>query len=552
MNSELDYWLLLAGIGIFLFGIHLMEESIKKLSGQAFKVFIRKYTETPIKAILSGTFATAILQSSSAVTLMILAFAGAGIMSLSNAIGVIIGSNLGTTLTSWLVATIGFKVNIESLSLPIIGIGGLLLIFFSNSEKLSNISKLIVSFGFLFMGLDYMKSSIDGLVSTFDFTALATYSVPIFVLIGFALTAVVQSSSAAMAITLSIVFTGVISFDKAAAMVIGTNLGTTLKVILGSLGGPMIKKQIGLSHFFFNLIVGIVTLIFLPLLVDLVYFLGFKNDPVIGLALFHTIFNLLGVLLFLPFLKLFAKIIEKLIKPHDSDRSNILHNLTYQIPEAAIAAIEKVYSEMLLYVMDHNLRLVKIDPKLITGRVEFNYLQKQKTIPKAYEHIKQAQTDLLSFGAKLQKESVELKDSIRLNQLLHSVRFLVASAKAMKDITKYLEEIAMSEEVFMIDHYVVARKFIMEIYQRMIQVVQMENAEMKLPELLHIRQEIILKDEKWIRELTNYLSQNNLSEETINLFISTNRGLILSCRQLVASLRDSTLKEEELKLFENL
>ena len=156
MVEGFDIWKLLAGLGIFLFGMFLMEESIKKLSGKSFKKYIREYTTGKIKSILSGIFSTAVLQSSSAVSLMVLAFVGAGIMTMENAIGVILGSNIGTTITAWIVAFLGFKVSIESFALPLIGIGGLGLIFLGNSVKYANLSKLVVSFGFLFMGLEYI------------------------------------------------------------------------------------------------------------------------------------------------------------------------------------------------------------------------------------------------------------------------------------------------------------------------------------------------------------------------------------------------------------
>ena len=133
MNEAFDIWRLLAGLGIFLFGIYLMEDSIKELAGKSFKKIIRRYTETRLSAVLSGTFSTAVLQSSSAVNLMVLAFVGAGIMSLGNAMGVILGANVGTTFTAWIVAFFGFKVSIESFALPLIALGGLGLIFFSSS-----------------------------------------------------------------------------------------------------------------------------------------------------------------------------------------------------------------------------------------------------------------------------------------------------------------------------------------------------------------------------------------------------------------------------------
>lgn len=151
-----ELWKLLAGLGIFLFGMYLLEEAIKALSGRSFKKFIKNYTSNRIKSILAGTFSTAILQSSSAVSLIVIAFVGAGIMNMINAMGVIVGSNLGTTVTSWIVASLGFKFSIESIALPIIAVGGLVLIFLGKTGKYANISKLLVGFGFIFMGLDYI------------------------------------------------------------------------------------------------------------------------------------------------------------------------------------------------------------------------------------------------------------------------------------------------------------------------------------------------------------------------------------------------------------
>ena len=148
--AEFELWLFLAGLGIFLFGMHMMEESIRVLSGAAFKSLIRRYTGTRPKAILSGMVSTAILQSSSAVSLMVLAFVGAGIMNLVQAIAVMMGTKIGTTATAWIVAVFGFQFNIDTFSLPLIGIGGLGIILLAKSPKYVNISKFLVAFGFLY------------------------------------------------------------------------------------------------------------------------------------------------------------------------------------------------------------------------------------------------------------------------------------------------------------------------------------------------------------------------------------------------------------------
>ena len=198
-----DVWQLLAGLGIFLFGMFLLEESIKELSGRSFKRFIKEYTTGKIRSIFTGISATSFLQSSSAVSLMVLAFVGAGIMSMENAIGVILGSNIGTTVTAWVVAIFGFKINIESFALPLIGIGGLGLIFFNSSPRFVNISKLIVGFGFLFMGLDYMKASMDVFTDSLDVHAIPKYGVLYYLAIGAVITAATQSSSVTIALVLT-------------------------------------------------------------------------------------------------------------------------------------------------------------------------------------------------------------------------------------------------------------------------------------------------------------------------------------------------------------
>jgi len=234
--ADLQIWLLLAGLGMFLFGMHMMEESIRILSGAAFRGLIRRYTGTRIKAILSGMISTAVLQSSSAVSLMVLAFIGAGVMNLVHAIAVMMGAKVGTTATAWLVAVFGFSFDIDSFTLPLIGIGGLGIILLARSPRYVNISKFLVAFGFLFMGLDYMKTSVEELTSVIDPAVFIGYGIIVYALVGMFLTAIMQSSSATIAIVLTLLFNNVLDFESGAAMVVGAKVGTTITVLLGSIG----------------------------------------------------------------------------------------------------------------------------------------------------------------------------------------------------------------------------------------------------------------------------------------------------------------------------
>ena len=315
MSQTLDLWKLIAGLGIFLFGMSMLEYTIRILSGKTFRRMIRLYTNGRLKSIVSGTLVTAIIQSSSAVSLMVLAFVGAGVMSMKNAIGVIMGSNIGTTLTVWIVAIIGFKLKIESFALPFIGIGGLGLIFSDSLEKprLYQFCRLLIGFGFLFLGLDYMKSGVENVGQNFDLSMIPDYGLWLYLVVGIILTAIMQASAASIAVVLTALNTGLITFDIGVAMVIGANVGTTVTVILGALGGIPAKKRVALSHLIFNVITGVVAFFSITGLIWVVSrFVDIQTNEVMGLALFHTLFNIIGVIIFFPFIGVLTNLLYRI------------------------------------------------------------------------------------------------------------------------------------------------------------------------------------------------------------------------------------------------
>lgn len=261
MNETLDLWKLLAGLAIFLYGMFLMEDSIKTMSGKAFRKMIRHYTNGRLRSVASGAVVTSILQSSSAVSLMVLAFVGAGVMTMENGIGVMMGSNIGTTFTAWIVAVFGFKLKIESFALPLIAVGGMILIAFGSSSRFFQASRLLMGFGFLFLGLDFMKSSVESYAQHLDVQRLAAYGIWLYALAGIVITALMQSSSASIAIVLTALNSGLMTFHMAVAMVIGANIGTTITVLLGSIGGIQSKKRVSVSHLIFNMVTGLIALI---------------------------------------------------------------------------------------------------------------------------------------------------------------------------------------------------------------------------------------------------------------------------------------------------
>jgi len=246
--GEINIWQFLAGLGVFLLGMSLIEEALETLAGRTFKKFLRRHTQHPIKAIGSGILVTVILQSSSVVSLMVLAFVGAGVIELKNAIGVIIGANLGTTFTGWVVAYFGFSLDIENAIMPMLAIGGLSVAFLTNKKWYQHLGKLLIGLGFLLMGLLYMKEGMELFAQQIDLSILKESSPYWMFLVGFVLTAIIQSSSASMVITLSALSAGIVTLPAAAAMVIGSDLGTTVTTIIGGIKGTKAKKRVALSQ----------------------------------------------------------------------------------------------------------------------------------------------------------------------------------------------------------------------------------------------------------------------------------------------------------------
>ncbi|MCF8256008.1 MAG: Na/Pi symporter [Flavobacteriales bacterium] len=552
MNAN-DFWEFLAGLGIFMFGMFLLEESIRNLSGRAFKGFIRRYTEGTLKAVLTGTFATAILQSSSAVTLMVLAFTGAGIMSLQNGIGVVLGSNLGTTVTSWIVAGLGFKVSIEALALPFIGIGGLGLIFLGKSLKGSNISKLSVGFGFLFMGLDYMKRSIEAIATDELLSMIPDYGPLIYILVGFVLTAALQSSSASIAVILSALHSGLFSYTEATAMVIGANLGTTVTVMIGAVGGSTVKKRVGMSHFLFNFITAIVATMLLPLLNRLVFdVMGLGKDPVMGLAMFHTIFNLMGVLLFIPFLPLFSKLLVWAVPEKRMETSVFISKVTPDVPEAAMVSLQQETQALLQAAMEHNLDLLSIDPKLVfTGNVNGSKGERKKP-EEQYARLKAVQAEIYAFAALVQGQEMSEQEASLLNRLLSAVRYAISSAKTLKDVKRDIDEMEDSESPHLNDCYADLRRKMMENYIHLQRVMSEEEDLQNLPRLVKTMKSIMAEDAQLMQELMKGLKQHHIPAELVSVLLAANRAFTLAARQMLLAVKDFKLSAHDAALFDNL
>jgi phosphate:Na+ symporter len=311
MNIEAsNLWQLLGGLGIFLFGMYLMEGALNQLGGRTFKLFLRKNTRKRVPAVMSGALVTGVLQSSSVVTFMVLAFVGAGILKMRNALAVDMGANLGTTIDSWMVALLGFNLNFDLFSMIIIAAAAGGVMFSGKRKKLKELSLFLMGFGFLFFGLEQMKTGMSGTVKDFDFTPYAGYNRIVFVGLGFLITALIQSSSATVAITLSALHAGVFPLEVAVAIVVGAELGSSVKNALGAIGGNADKKRVTAGNIIFNITITTLGFFMIGPLIAFIHAIGLK-DPLLVLVCFQSMINLTGILIFLPLLDPYARFLEK-------------------------------------------------------------------------------------------------------------------------------------------------------------------------------------------------------------------------------------------------
>lgn len=429
---------LLVGLGIFLFGMQRLEQGLQTLGSDKVRYWLGKSTQHPLGSVATGTVITAILQSSSMVSLIVLAFASAGMIQLFNAVGVILGANLGTTFTGWVVATVGFKMDLEAIALPCFGIGALVYVFSEAKSRRHALSEVVIGFGLLIFGLSLMKDSVSDLPQILSPELLKSFSLPMFLLVGMLMTAVIQSSSAMTLIALTALNAGIIDLSSAGALVVGADIGTTSTTALGSLKAPPIAKQLALAHVIYNLTVDAVAFIVLiPVLPAALDFIG-VSDPLYGLVLFHSSFNLLGLFFFVPFLKPFSRWLSEFFNHKEAPYSRYLQTPA-QVPEAGVQALQNELECLLTDILSLNLRNLKIDPAEldVPGEIQNNIISTFKVeadFDARYKSTKELEGEMFRYASQVRVRSKSEQLNDELSTILDCARDAIYAMKTLKDV----------------------------------------------------------------------------------------------------------------------
>lgn len=554
--SSTDFWKLLAGLGMFLYGMFHLEDTMKQLDGRSFKLFLQKHTKKKASAILSGTLVTGVLQSSSIVNLMVLSFVGAGMLSMRNALCVALGANVGGTFNSWLVALLGFKIDIGNITMPIIGIAGIGLIVFRNQKKLYQIAKFCMGFGLLFLGLDFMKDSMDAMIKVFDFTPYLHYPRIVFVLIGFVLTALIQTSAATVVIVLSALYAHILPIETAVVVVLGAELGTTIKIVIGSIGGISAKKRVAFGNILFNIVTSIFGFIFLVPIISLFNKVLGLDDPIFILVAFQTLINIAGVILFYFFLDNFTGFLEKRFVKDRQGATFFIQHINPGVFSSSIELMEKEIGLFIYRVIYLNKDVFQIKHDEITSSNYSKYIKETNffnslTYIEKYNVIKQAEGEILLVYSKIIEEPINREELTRLNQLINSARNAMYSAKSMKDIMEDRKEFSNSVNEVKFGIYKLIRLQLIEFYERSNKILLEKNQSKALHELIELRQTIKLEYEQRIKSTYQEAGKTLVKEIDVSTLFNASRELYASSESLIFSLKDYLLDTANSNKFEN-
>ena len=476
-----DFKEIAAGVAIFLFGMLSLEEGFKAFSGGTLEKILQKSTDKLYKSIGFGVLATTVMQSSSLVSVLTISFLGAGLIGLAQGIGIVFGANIGTTTGAWLVAGFGLKVKISAYAMPMLVFGVILI--FQKAKSLKGIGYILAGLGFLFLGIHYMKDGFEAFKSAIDLSSYAIGGLKglfIFTGIGIFATVVMQSSHATLVLIITALSVGQISYENALALAIGANVGTTITAIIGAMSSNIVGKQLAGAHLIFNVVTGLIAIIFMnQIMYSVDLFSGIvgigDDDYTLKLAVFHTIFNVIGVVVMVPFIGKLVTFLESTLKVDSSksdagfDSARYLNDSVLELPSTSMAAI--VRETRPLYdnafeIITHGLNLKRsniVSAMPLDDVIKDTYSQSPVDIDAFYNNkIKGIYGQIIDFSTRAQTDMTP-EDIEILYKLKLANRDLVEAVKDTEHLQKNLVKYTVSTNEHIKEQYNTIRRDLAEL-----------------------------------------------------------------------------------------
>jgi phosphate:Na+ symporter len=549
MLGSIDIWKMLAGVAIFLLGIKFLEEALQELAARPFKLFLKKQTQNKLKAIGGGAVVTAVLQSSSVVNLMVLAFVGAGIIHMQNALAIILGANLGTTISNWLIVLVGFKVNIENFALPITGLAGLGYVIFNKDSRLYNWCRFLLGFSFLFVGLGYIREGMDDMVKNVNLTQYQDSAAIIFFLVGFIITTIIQASSATMALTLSALHAGAINLNDAMAITLGSEVGTTIKLFIASIKGSAVKKRVALGNFLINIITGSLLLIFLLPVSRLITEVFGIKDNLIALVFFQSFINILGIILFYPLLNVMGRFLEKSFRSA-GEETMFIHKVDTKESSMALYAMQEEGRHFIAAVSDYILDCFGVDNKLEKDMKLYKRFSDQN-LSKKYEYIKFLYGEIHSYYIALRETIKNKDDSDKAERLMSSVRNTMYAAKSFKDALPDKEQLHNSSNETKYSFYKQTKEEVKKFCEA-IQELLMKEKHDSISEVVEVYKSVTSGYTGTLQHLYKEGTAKHVNESEITTLLNFNREVFTGFKSLFFGVKDLLFDREQSRQLDEL
>lgn len=449
---------LLGGLALFLYGMNVMGGGLEKVSGGKLERILEKLTSNPLKAVLLGAGVTAVIQSSSATTVMLVGFVNSGIMKLAQAVGIIMGANIGTTATSWILSLTGIESDNFFISMlkpssfsPILAVIGIILIMGGKSDRRKDVGEILIGFAVLMFGMDAMSSAVKPLADVPEFTGILTkFSNPLLgVLVGAILTAVIQSSSASVGILQALSVTGAFTYGSVIPIIMGQNIGTCVTAMLSAVGANKGAKRTAFVHLYFNIIGSIVFLAVYTIL-NAVFHFSFANETVgvAGIAAIHSIFNIFATLILLPFTKGLEKLAYLTIPVDESEFSKAGEEEVFKILDSRFLATPNFAIEQCVTVAKQMAEITR-DTLVSAKNLFTDYSEEMAIRVERQENLIDKYDDKLSaYLTQLNSQNLSYRDSQIVSTLIHSINDFERIADHGVNLMEIAQKMNRKEQVF--------------------------------------------------------------------------------------------------------
>jgi len=555
-----------AGIAILLFGMIMLEEGFKVFTKGPLQNILKNATNKLYKSITVGASVTALLQSSSLVSVITISFISAGLISLAGGLGLIFGANIGTTATAWLVAGFGLKIKISALAMPMLVFG--IIFSFQKKESLKGIGNVLAGLGFFFLGIHFMKEGFDVFKEYIDLTQYAVpgfLGVVIYTALGIVITTILQSSSATLALILTALAAGQIEYENALALAIGANIGTTITAVLGSLSSNIAGKRLALAHLIFNMVTGIVALTCIYPLADLVDYLAevvgiSSDDYTLKLAMFHTIFNTIGVLLMIPFINVLERFLLRFLK-EKVDKSisepKFLNEAVLNFPGTAITALfkesEYLYKNAIFEIVAHGLNIHRDD---IKSDLKINKVIKKSTenldidIDELYyKNVKTIYSEIITFATTAQNDlKLTKKQSKAITEVKVANRKMVEIIKDVRELNKNVNLSKTLGNKYLINEYNGFRKKVTKVLRNIYLFRTEDNTQKYAAKLAVLKEEAIDNIRLSNKSIDKLIRKNLITSEMASSLFNDNSNVndmvkkLIEVAELLYDEKDSLLE----------